>query len=545
VVVTFVLVVPAVTFVSCWLYARTGRAVSFGGPIVTVLLSYVAAVTSALWKKPGSITRLFRSEQASARPLTARTPASVLRLLLVAVVLTLLAATWLLIFGVAASTHSDATAGWIALAVALGWLFAGGLVDETALSLHPFYRARLARAFAVRAQRGVAVPYKRTERTILSEYGRVSAEDWPSVPQFIFAAAANLVDDDRTAPGLRTVSYVMSSDYIGGPDVGWVPTCMAIEACPRNLKKDLTVQAAVAISGAAFAAAMGRASSWYGTLLAVSGARLGSWLPHPDYLLLRQNLAAKGDWTLPGLPHARRFPYLLREVLGIHPYFQRLLNVTDGGHYENLGLVEALRRRCRTIYVIDASGDSPPTAGTFGQALRLAHDELGVEIIPDRAFDLVPGGGTPFEPKDPLSALNARLSNRGVVTAQVRYPAESGLPEDQRTGILILAKAVLWQELPYQVLAYAASDPVFPHDSTADQWFDEGKFSSYKRLGYQLGLSCLSLSDALSISDDPGRPSYGRDEARKKESTPLHPSVADAAGVFDDEPADDLLAQRV
>lgn len=528
VVATFVLVVPAVTFASCWLYARTGdsSAVAVGGPLVTVLLSYLATV-AAFWRKPGSVKKLIKRGEAARS--TATTPASVMRLLLLALVLALLGAVWLLIFGAAVSTGAGAAALWTALVVGVLWLFVGGFVDETALSLHPYYRSRLASAFAVRATRGVAVPYLPTERTTLSSYGCVHPDDWgPPAPRFVFAGAANLVDDDRTAPGLRAVSYVMSSDHIGGPDVGWVPTSVAIEACPEQLRRDLTVQAAVAISGAAFASAMGRASSWYGSLLAISGARLGSWLPHPDYLLLRQNLAAEDDWTLPGMPHVRRFPYLLREVLGVHPYFQRLLHVSDGGHYENLGLVEALRRRCRTIYVIDASGDAPPTAGTFGAALRLAHDELGVRIEPEPGFDLfdlVPGSGEPFEPKDPLAALNARLCKRGVVTARITYPEESGLPPDQRTGVLVLAKAVLWPDLPYEVLAYAASNPVFPHDSTADQWFDEGKFSSYKRLGHELGLSCLALGEHI------GAPSESGDGTGVRVPTPPPPPVGNGAPV--------------
>ncbi|MBM7807647.1 hypothetical protein JOD57_003484 [Geodermatophilus bullaregiensis] len=523
VVATFVLVIPAVTFASCWLYAQTGRsgAVTVGGPLVTVLLSYLAAVAATCAKKPGRIPALLKR----ARPAATSTPASVLRLLLVAVVLVLLGAVWLLVLGAAVSTRAEPTALWTALVVGVLWLLVGGLVDETALSLHPFYRARLAEAFAVRAKRGVAVPYEPTEATTLSSHGRVEDDDWGSpAPRFLFAAAANLVDDDRTAPGLRAVSYVMSSDHIGGPDVGWVPTSVAVDACPRQLGRDLTVQAAVAISGAAFASAMGRASSWYGSLLAVSGARLGSWLPHPDFLLLRQDLAARDHWTLPGLPRVRRFPYLLREVLGVHPYSQRLLHVSDGGHYENLGLVEALRRGCRRIYVIDASGDAPPTAGTFGAALRLAHDELGVRIEPEKGFDLfdlVPGSGKPFEPKDPLAALNARLCERGVVRARITYPEESGLPLDQRTGVLVLAKAVLWPELPYEVLAYAAANPVFPHDSTADQWFDEGKFSSYKRLGYELGQRCLSPAEDVRERPD------GTDGAAVREPTPPLPPHGD------------------
>lgn len=486
----FVLLVPTLTYVCCWFYVHGahGRPFTVGGPVVMVLLSYFATIKSVLWNNRKRI------KLAKTKPSASAAPASMLQLLLIALVLVLIALTWLLIFGVAASTQSKMPALTTAAIVLAGWLILGGLVDETAVSLHPFYRSRLAKAFAVRVKHGVAEAYARAERTRLDTYGVISKQDWGKpAPRLVFAAAANLVDDDRTAPGLRAVSYVLSSDYIGGPDIGWVPTGQTVDLCPPHLQHDLTVQAAVAISGAAFASAMGRESAWYGTLLAISGARLGSWLPHPDYLVLRRDLAERDDWTLPGLPHVRRFPYLLREVLGIHPYFQRLLNVTDGGHYENLGLVEALRRRCRTIYVLDASGDQPPTATTFAEAIRLAHDELGVRITPRDPLNLVPGSGARLEPEKALSQLSDRLSKSGVILADVTYPAESGLPEPDRNGIIVFAKALLWPELPYEVLAYAAKDPLFPHDSTADQWFDEGKFSSYKRLGYCLGAVAANM----------------------------------------------------
>jgi hypothetical protein len=309
----------------------------------------------------------------------------------------------------------------------------------------------------------------------------------------IFAAAANLDDNAHTAPGLRAVSYTMSADWIGGPDVGWIRTQDAIDVCQVHLQRDLTVQAAVAISGAAFASAMGRASKWYETLLAVSGARLGSWLPHPYYVNRRREAAEHGDWSLPGMPRVRRFPYLLREVFNIHPFNERLLHVTDGGHYENLGLVEALRRRCSEIYVFDASGDPGPLATTLAEAIRLARDELGVTITPTEPLALVAGGATALSPTDPLAALSARRSKKAVIRADVHYPPESGLPENRRTGKIIFAKANLYEdeatmpELPYEVLSYASRNPVFPHDSTADQWFDEGQFSQYKRLGYTIG----------------------------------------------------------
>lgn len=491
VVALFVIGFPVLSWFSCWIYTRLGAgpAINVGVPVIGIGLSYFGALTSTLWKSKAKIVAA-----ADGTKKVKNAPKELIQLLYVILLLSLLGAVWLLIFGVSASTHSDANAVVTAAVIAAGWLFIGGLVDETALSLHPFYRRRLACAFAVRTRGGVAEPYDPAEPTSLPEYGRVDPMG-PSegLPEFVFAASANLSDDERTAPGLRAVSYTMGADYIGGPDVGWMRTQDAIDACPPQLKKDLTVQAAVAISGAAFASAMGRASTWYETLLAVTGARLGSWLPHPDYLLLRKQAIADGDWTLPGLPHVRRFSYLLREVFGVHPYFQRLLHVTDGGHYENLGLVEALRRRCELIYVFDSSGDTPPSAATLAEAIRLARDELGVDIVMHDPWALEPGSGMQLDPTTELAALNARLSATAVVIGTIKYPAESGLPENCRLGLLVFAKSLLWGRLPYDVLSYAIKNPQFPHDTTADQWFTEGQFSQYKALGRELARSVAAL----------------------------------------------------
>ena len=254
---------------------------------------------------------------------------------------------------------------------------------------------------------------------------------------------------------------------------------------PR-LHRDLTVQAAVAISGAAIAAsAGGQGSSWTETVLAVSGARLGAWLPNPRFVL--REYGGHRDLRHPGLPRIRRMSYLLRELFGGHSADLPLLQVTDGGFYDNLGLVELLRRGCTRIVCIDASGDSPPTASTFAGALRVAYAELGVTITPgDAAWDgLPPGSGAPLGMASSLEALNKRMSATGVVTCTITYPPCS--PHAGKPGVLVLAKAALWPELPYELLSYAQDAGVFPHDSTNDQFFDGDHYAAYTQLGRALG----------------------------------------------------------
>src|SRR5258708_4759554 len=129
---------------------------------------------------------------------------------------------------------------------------------------------------------------------------------------------------------------------------------------------------------------MGRQNKGVEKLLAISGARLGTWLPNPNFVRqLRDATRRNGSDSDPlprvwpkSLPSIGGGGYLYREILGIKDRDARLVQVTDGGHYDNSGLVEALGRGCRLIVVIDGGGDPPPLPVGLTDALRLARYEL-------------------------------------------------------------------------------------------------------------------------------------------------------------------------
>jgi len=253
----------------------------------------------------------------------------------------------------------------------------------------------------------------------------------------------------------------------------------------------------------------GAQTRFYEVFLALSNARLGAWVPNPAFLRLKTRRI--DDWMTPGLPRLRRLSYFAREVLGVHPRTSRLLFCTDGGHYENLGLVELLRHRCRLIYCIDASGDSPPLATTLAQAITLAYEELGVVIELQQPFRLVPGGADhPIEPQSPLSALNARLSSDVVCVADITYPEPVSYPAEEGgyttdKGTLILAKSNITPHVPYELLSFALEDEAFPRVGTADQWFNAGQFDAYQRLGRFLGVqACKAARRVKAIAEDGG-----------------------------------------
>ncbi|MEN3361165.1 MAG: hypothetical protein V7637_5147 [Mycobacteriales bacterium] len=468
-----------------WSLGLQDRAGLRSAGLGTILLTYLSAIVGILWRSRKAVGGIRSRLGGSAAPGGRGVAGGLVQRIVVGLALLMLAAVFLLQLGWTATTAPRWSPwAWVSLVVVLA--FFAIVLDQTWLSLHPFYRRRLASAFAVRRVRdGDTVtdkPYSyEQEVTRLSRYGGKRDR----FPQVIFAGTANLSGSASTPPGRRAVSYTMSHDWIGGPQVGWLRTSTVDGTRFGHVSRDITVQAAVAVSGAAFASAMGSQARAYQTFFALSNARLGTWLPNPGHVAAHLTSASLKDWTMPRLPTMRRLQYLLREIVGAYPEDNPLLFITDGGHYENLGLVELLRHRCRVVYCIDASGDSPPLAAALAQAIMLADEELGATITLHDPFHLVAGGGEPLSPAGPLSTLSGRLAAKPVITGDIAYPARDGHPAS--TGTLVVAKACLTGDMPYELLSYAQSNPVFPRDATADQWFNVGQFDAYQAVGRHIG----------------------------------------------------------
>ncbi|WP_258055844.1 patatin-like phospholipase family protein [Streptomyces sp. Ru62] len=532
-----VVVLPALEWVTARLWTLHAPATALSGGVVA-LLTYVTVLAGTTWRRIESTERAVESAK---RTRLVRAMPVVGKYLLVWVVLVVVAVASLLVLG--GAIHVGRT--W-PVAVQIGLpvvLCAVALsLDQTWTSLHPFYRARLATAFAVRRRtepdgEQLAVPYDFDEPTPLCCYARRH----PGFPQLVFAAAANLSGDDRTPPGRHAVSFTLSYDYVGGPDVGYARTDVLWERTRPVIRKDLTVESAVAVSGAAFASAMGRQARAFQTLFALSNARLGTWLPNPGVLGPLWHEPA--DWALPPMPGIRRLPYLLREVSGRYPLDDRMLLVTDGGHYENLGLVELLRHGVTTAVCVDASGGSGAFAPALGEAIALAREELGVEIRIAREDwqKLVPGSAPPLTaqptqptrpgqppppaqpPPNPLAALDLRLSADSVVVGEIVYPRPLVDDHGRRLGTrgrLIVARATLTPDMPYALLAYAQANPAFPHDGTSDQWFDSRRFDAYQALGHWIGERVAKLLPAESCAPRTGYRGDGSPSAAQQR--PVH-----------------------
>jgi hypothetical protein len=222
-----------------------------------------------------------------------------------------------------------------------------------------------------------------------------------------------------------------------------------------------------AISGAAANPNMGYHSSpATAFLLTVFNARLGWWLGNPRY---RSRLLEPWRTSSPRLG----LMYLLSELTGGADNRTKYVNVSDGGHFENLGIYELVRRRCRYILAVDAEQDGRMTFEGLANAVRKCRTDFGVSI------DL-----------DLRDVHRQGDRSRAHCTAgRIYYPEPGAAP-----GHILYIKGSLTGDEPTDVLEYGARNPAFPHQSTGDQWFDESQFESYRMLGFHVTQEGLALA---------------------------------------------------
>jgi hypothetical protein len=235
--------------------------------------------------------------------------------------------------------------------------------------------------------------------------------------------------------------------YTGGPGLGTV----------------------VAISGAAASPNMGYHSSpAVAFLLTVFNLRLGWWVGNPRF-------SSAGPVDSPWRKSSPTLGvlYLFKELFGRTDNQARYINLSDGGHFENLGVYELVRRRCAYIVAVDAEEDSTLAFGGLASVIRKCRTDFGVEIDLDvRRVKL--GEGYHY------------------AVGSVTYPERPGQP-----GTIVYVKSSITGDEPTDVREYNRRQESFPHQTTADQWFDESQFESYRMLGQHIGAQVFATPASL------------------------------------------------
>lgn len=227
----------------------------------------------------------------------------------------------------------------------------------------------------------------------------------------------------------------------------------------------------MAVSGAAASPNMGYHSSpAMGFLLTVFNVRLGRWYPNPEtgkISTITQSAPKSGWW------------YLFRELFGMTDEVSNFIYLSDGGHFENLGVYELVRRRCKLIVSSDVGHDPNYSFEDLGNAIRRCRSDLGAEIIINI---------------DPIRiSKDTGYSSKSFAVGTIKYPED---PLDQPSGTIIYLKSSLTGNEPTELRQHKSNHVEFPQTPTSDQFFDESTFESYRQLGFFIG---MQVADQINI----------------------------------------------
>jgi hypothetical protein len=329
-------------------------------------------------------------------------------------------------------------------------LLMSAVINVNEFSLHAMYRNRLIRAFL-----GASSPARKRRFTpfigFTDEDNLAMKELSPARPFHVINIALNLVEVSRLAWQQRKAeSFTVSRLHAGSPSLGYRPAERYGEA--------ISLGTAAGISGAAASPNMGYHSSPAITfLMTLFNARLGWWLGNPG-------THGNTTWYRPGPRFA--FRPLISEALGRTTDTNPYVYLSDGGHFENLGLYSMVARRCHFIVASDAGCDEDYAFGDLGNAIRKIRIDLGIPIE-FRGLNI--GQDLP--------------AGKYCALADVRYRC---VDPDGVDGLLVYIKPTLTGGEPADVRNYRAKHPKFPHEPTMDQWFDESQFESYRALGLHI-----------------------------------------------------------
>src|SRR5947209_4016581 len=336
-----------------------------------------------------------------------------------------------------------------------GWIMAR-FININKFSLHAMYRERLIRAYL-----GASNPAPEINRfTGFCENDNLymSALKDAGKPFHVVNTTLNLVAGKRLAWQQRKAEpFTVSALHCGNSRLGFR------SSAEYGGRGGMSLGTAITISGAAASPNMGYYSSpLVGFIMTLFNARLGAWLGNPGD-------TGKDTWRHEGPNSAVNS--LVRAAFGLTNDTSPYVYLSDGGHFENLGLYEMVKRGCRLVVVIDGAADGEFAYKDFGNALRKIRIDMKVPI--EFNTENTPG-------ENPLLCPMLDKKRRCAL-ATIRY---KDVDPQRKNGYLLYIKPMMLGNEPPDVASFRALNPDFPHQSTGDQFFDESQTESYRMLAY-------------------------------------------------------------
>lgn len=367
--------------------------------------------------------------------------------------------------------------GLLALALVIGFF-----VNLNYVSLHRMYRDRLMETFLPNPDEvkdNVWHPASQADQAGLWAFARPGTAG----PYHLINTNVVLADSRHAKySGRGGDSFILSPGFCGSDATGWRRTGHYMRA---GMFSGMTLATAMAISGAAVNPNTGvggqgitrnRLVSFLMTLL---NLRLGYWAPNP-------NLPTQ-PWITPNF-FDPGFKALWGKGMDED---SRLVELTDGGHFDNIGIYELIRRRAKVVVVSDGTADSKFSFSDFGNVVERVRVDFGVTIRfrkDDCDLRHIMPHSAEVEEDDPADEAFRKkypLAERGFAIGQIEYPGKERA-SDKDFGVIVYIKSTLTKFLPADIYGYKSRNPEFPDQSTADQFFDETQLEAYRELGYRL-----------------------------------------------------------
>jgi GNAT superfamily N-acetyltransferase len=399
--------------------------------------------------------------------------------------------------------HKGIFTPWQLFGIALGIiLFALFFFDPAQVSMHSFYRNRLARAYlgasnldagalgGTSAQRNRQTDVRKRDDIELRALSPTATEleaDGNKPPGDRVYSMLNTMRSSRIRP-LHLVCCAandLGGDHLENLSRGSRSAVLskfgfAIGNYWKTWEKEadketLGVASAITASAAAFNSNMGSLSMTLGAgvtfLCTALNLRLGLWLPHP-----LSNRFGAPKFVPGSLFFKEMFGVTksgLRPMAADPTPIAQYVHLSDGAHFENLALYELVRRHCRYIIVSDCGADPEVTFEDFGNAVRRIREDFGVEIDIDLS---------------PLMPDEKRISKQHVAVGIISYDPRGDRKDN---AILLYFKPTLTGDESCDIEQYRTRNEDFPHESTGDQFYDEAQWESYRRLGEHAAYSAL------------------------------------------------------
>lgn len=282
--------------------------------------------------------------------------------------------------------------------------------------------------------------------------------------------------------------FLLSPLFCGSEATGYRATSQFMKA-KGDQTAGMTLATAMSTSGAALNPHAGQSGAgptcdrFVSFIMTFFNLRLGFWATNPSKGAPKRtpNLISPGLCSLIGCAG--------------HSETNKFIELSDGGHYENLGIYELVRRRVDTIIVSDGSADKDFTFGDLANAIERIRADFGAYIRFRPEHEEL-GSMLPSSYKDDAFAEKFNLAEKSYACGTIEYP-KTDEQHPAKVGRIYLIKSTLLTDLPADLYGYRARHASFPDQTTGDQFFDENQFDAYRELGYRAAapLSAMLADD--------------------------------------------------